>query len=988
MSNLISKIKEHSADYGALPFWSWNDKLEEKELRRQIRNMYDMNMRGFFMHARGGLETEYLSDEWFDCVKACVDEAKKLGMEAWGYDENGWPSGFAGGKLLENADNHAVYLVGEILEDFPQPTNETIAIYAFDEKGFPYRTDQAVDSCRQYLRVEQHTDATYVDTMRDDVTERFIETTHKEYQRRLGADFGKAMLGFFTDEPQYYRAKTPYSKKMEEWFLEEYGYSVLEALPSLFCDYDGAETHRYDYWRLASLKFTANFSKKIYDWAEKNGTQITGHFIDEESLHGQMTCCGDIMPQYLYEHIPGVDYLSRYLRTDLAPKQLGSVCAQTGRLRAISEMFAMCGWDVTPKELKRIAELQYANGVNVMCHHLYAYSIRGERKRDYPAFYSEHSLWQKDLKDFDSYFNNLGYMLSMGKEYADILVIHPMHSAWLTFKRDGDYKATVKILNDRLIELTYLLSGNQVPYHFGSETVMKELSATVSDQAICVGECSYYAVIVPACDTLDAYTVELLKQFKKNGGKIYTYHHHLPTRIDGRLADLSFLQECEDITDANVFEGLKRNCDVTVTSPDCVSDRDLRMMVRNTEYGRLIYLTNLTSKEIRKIRVSVKNCVGLGKLGIDKLDLSAIAGRRTDDGVEVLVNLMDSEAVVLYEQDAPAFLPFEPFGKSDCIVFENPFVSDELPRNLLTLDRAYVSLNDGTETELRPMERIRDNLLRERFHGKLTLSFPFEVKDIPSQLEVITEPMGTDVLCVNGIEVKIGTDWAIDRRFRVTDIAPHIKIGENRIEITIQYWQRDYVYQVLYGEGTETLRNSLVFDTEIENLYLRGNFALDMKKEHFAEEPNHAFRYDPKYGMPLIMQKKTPDISNLVTDGYPFYCGEITVATQLFYRQGNPSILHLTGRYATVHISVNGKPIAKGLFDEYVDIKEYLIEGDNTITLTLCNNYRNLLGPHHGNDAEAMGVGPKSFSMEKRWKDRECAWYDERYSFVRFGIDV
>ena len=31
------------------------------------------------MHARGGLETEYMSDEWFAAVRACVDEAKKLG---------------------------------------------------------------------------------------------------------------------------------------------------------------------------------------------------------------------------------------------------------------------------------------------------------------------------------------------------------------------------------------------------------------------------------------------------------------------------------------------------------------------------------------------------------------------------------------------------------------------------------------------------------------------------------------------------------------------------------------------------------------------------------------------------------------------------------------------------------------------------------------------------------------------------------------------
>ena len=68
-----------------VPFWSWNDKLEPDELRRQIGAMQDAGMGGFFMHARGGLETEYLSEDWFRAVEASVDEAKKRGMQAWCY---------------------------------------------------------------------------------------------------------------------------------------------------------------------------------------------------------------------------------------------------------------------------------------------------------------------------------------------------------------------------------------------------------------------------------------------------------------------------------------------------------------------------------------------------------------------------------------------------------------------------------------------------------------------------------------------------------------------------------------------------------------------------------------------------------------------------------------------------------------------------------------------------------------------------------------
>lgn len=69
------------------PFWSWNDRLEKKELVRQIELMKESGIEGFFMHARGGLKTEYMGEDWFDCIKACMDKADELDMEAWAYDE-------------------------------------------------------------------------------------------------------------------------------------------------------------------------------------------------------------------------------------------------------------------------------------------------------------------------------------------------------------------------------------------------------------------------------------------------------------------------------------------------------------------------------------------------------------------------------------------------------------------------------------------------------------------------------------------------------------------------------------------------------------------------------------------------------------------------------------------------------------------------------------------------------------------------------------
>ena len=103
----IKTFKFPGAEYRGKPFWAWNGKLEEGELRRQIGLLRQMGLGGFFMHAQFGLATPYLSEEWFRLVNACADEAKRQGMEAWLYDEDRWPSGDAGGLVTRDGNTRS-----------------------------------------------------------------------------------------------------------------------------------------------------------------------------------------------------------------------------------------------------------------------------------------------------------------------------------------------------------------------------------------------------------------------------------------------------------------------------------------------------------------------------------------------------------------------------------------------------------------------------------------------------------------------------------------------------------------------------------------------------------------------------------------------------------------------------------------------------------------------------------------------------------------
>lgn len=179
---LIYDVSKNSLSHGAIPFWSWNDRLEDEELRKQINNMYDLGMKGFFMHARMGLETEYLSDEWYHAIDVCVDEARKLGMEAWSYDENGWPSGFGGEKVLKNPENHATGIRRTVSDKFPE--GEYFAVYAIID-GKCKRVYEAVEGVNEYHVITVFHDLSYVDVLNKRVIREFIDCTHEDYKNVL-----------------------------------------------------------------------------------------------------------------------------------------------------------------------------------------------------------------------------------------------------------------------------------------------------------------------------------------------------------------------------------------------------------------------------------------------------------------------------------------------------------------------------------------------------------------------------------------------------------------------------------------------------------------------------------------------------------------------------------------------------------------------------------------------------------------------------------
>ena len=281
---------------------------------------------------------------------------------------------------------------------------------------------------------------------------------------------------------------------------------------------------------------------------------------------------------------------------------------------------------------------------------------------------------------------------------------------------------------------------------------------------------------------------------------------------------------------------------------------------------------------------------------------------------------------------------------------------------------------------------MRDNLIFNKYNGDLWLKYSFNTEFIPKKIDFVCEKPGVLDISVNGSSVKMGKRIWFDMYFKRTNIASLLKIGENEIVLHYNYYQRDEVHDIIFGDVMESLRNCMNFDTEIEATYLVGDFAVITEQDKFTNGECGVEHYSGSFT--LAPQKKSVNARNLVKEGYPFFSGSIELTKMFNYVAGAPTVIKLDGRFAVCNVFVNDCQAGTMLFNNYLDLKPYLIEGKNKIKLVICTNRRNTLGPHHTVVDEPMFVCPKSFTFEGSWRGGDkCSSFMPDYSFVKFGIN-
>lgn len=493
-------FKNVDKKYRPIPFWSWNEKLTPEESERQINMMADAGMGGYFMHARGGLQTKFMGEEWFENVSLSIKKAHESGMSVWAYDENGWPSGFGNGMVNGlGIEFQQKYLR---MEDGEKQTKNTICNQ--NGKHFYYEINPF-----------------YVDVLNPKITKKFLEVIYQPYYDKYGTEFS----GFFTDEPQVSRNGIPWSFTLPEEYRRAYNEDLLDNLHELFEEIGNYKKTRFQFWKLVTDMFSQNFFRQIFEWCEEHQLQLTGHCVQEEGLIGQIASNGAVMPHYEYFHIPGMDWLGRKMGGQLTPLQVSSVAAQLGKKQVLSETFAMCGHNIGFEELKGMLEWQMVHGVTLLCQHLEGYSLRGIRKRDYPPAMYYQQPWWKDYHIFNESMARVGMILTEGKEEYDTLLIHPESTAWIYFNPYNN--SAIDKLYSELMQIVQKMEQNHILFHLGDETIIQR-HAKVENGCLVIGQQRYKTVVLPPHEILFESTKLLLKEFRSEGGTVINALEELP----------------------------------------------------------------------------------------------------------------------------------------------------------------------------------------------------------------------------------------------------------------------------------------------------------------------------------------------------------------------------------------------------------------------------------------------------------------------------
>lgn len=979
--------------YRTAPFMVWNGKVTEAEIDRMLKEFKDAGCGGAFIHPRPGMITEYLSDEWYSLYRYAVDKGKEMGLNIWIYDENSYPSGFAGGHVPEEMPesyNQGQGLAFTKVESLPADLSEYFLFFIKEGDQWTDIT-QNPDAFKNtkgeyYLykktymgKSDWYGGYSYVDLLVPGVTEKFIDITMKGYEKSIKNEFGTAVPGIFTDEPNI---SSPggirWTPDLFEVFRQKWGYDLQPLLPLLSEETGNWKQVRHNYMETLLQLFVDRWSKPWYQYSEANNLQWTGHYWE----HGwpQMNDGPDNMAMYAWHQVPAIDMLfnqfdevnpQAQFGNIRAVKELRSAANQMGRDRTLSETYGGGGWDETFKDFKRLGDWEYVLGVNFMNQHLSHMTLTGARKYDYPPVFTYVSPWWNNYRELNDYYGRLSMLMSKGVQKNEILILEPNSTLWSYYSHTGSSPKLMEIGKDFQAFVT-TLEKSQVEYDLGSENIIKDQGKVEKDRFV-VGKASYPVVVLPPMmETLNKPTFELLRQFVAQGGQLICFSS--PSLVDGvENRELSELLKQPAVT---TLSGLSQPfIDQYFTAKDCkisFDNGDLYHQRRQFADGDLIFLVNSSMDEAVTGTLSIP--------GKTVLEMDAFNGQiytypvdKDGDKLSASFRIEPAGSLLLYcSTKGQKKYPERPAQAGNQKVIASSELSvSRLKDNAITIDFCDVTVKGQTHRNLHfsqaadvvfkahdftngnpwntSVQYKRNILDRDTYKdGGFTATYRFTVNDVFdfSKMKLVAERPELFTIKLNGKDLKaIPGEWWLDRSFGVYPIGELVRKGMNTVELSI---------------------SPMSIFAEIEPVYITGNFSVVPESTGWSISA-------PMEGLTLGSWKAQKQ---------PFYSWDMGYnKTYTLKDVSGAYAVQLNKWNGTVaEVFVNGEKAGMIAFNPYrLDVTSHLKPGDNQVEVRVIGSLKNLLGPHYGNPAPGL-------ASPWHWKNIQKPIPGAEYQMVDYGL--
>ena len=540
----INSFVTPDVSYAPVYVWVWNDICSRQLIDQQLSEMQNLGIRAFYILPEPkdfrpdsmptNLEPDYLTEEFFELCAYAIEKGKALGMNCWIYDEGGWPSGGACGRVLQDHPEYARQTLecyerslsaGEVYE---KSDSAVMATFINDkeiiEEGYKFLDDTVVT---EYF-IEKEVNGNYPDLLNKKSTDHFIDITHEKYASAMGNALGKIVTAVFTDEP-----KAPagaFNNELAEQYEAMYGESVLPYLPLIAERVAPTAENVYilhRWYDLCSRAFCNNFMLPCKNWANAHGMAFTGHMDKDHDPLGCMDGGGNfnLMRALRCFDIPGVDIIWRQLYPEnrianidemnayngFFPRYASSAAAQNGTKLAMSEIFGVAGPGLTYDIMRYTVGYQAVRGINVFNPFNFPLGRKDQLLAQELPVFTENQIYYSFLGQFNRYTERLSYISSLGERVCETALYYPVCDF-----QGGLNAATMANAFDTLGRN---LEDALIDFDIVDDDVIQSASG-LDEGVIRLGNAEYRNIIIPEGAYIPSETQKALNRFVECGGRV------------------------------------------------------------------------------------------------------------------------------------------------------------------------------------------------------------------------------------------------------------------------------------------------------------------------------------------------------------------------------------------------------------------------------------------------------------------------------------